>query len=195
MAVVYYTDKAIARVERVDIPAEAFAEVDRIKNAQDSAGTDHNLWDEFLSKFTFDVDNLLKINFSRTEVLQPIDIQNHWGEAVTLLASGARTSSGNGADVDVERFVMGELCIDVTGVSGDFASGEGLRVIVEGKDEVTGKYKVIYDSDESLGGKITKPVTDWFTITNLAFRILRVRWEISGTNPSFTFSVTMQGKA
>ena len=31
MAVVYYTDKAIARVERVDIPAEAFAEVDIVR--------------------------------------------------------------------------------------------------------------------------------------------------------------------
>ncbi|HDN73653.1 MAG TPA: hypothetical protein ENG16_01345 [Archaeoglobus sp.] len=34
MAIKYYTDKAIARVERVDIPSEAFAEVDLVKEVQ-----------------------------------------------------------------------------------------------------------------------------------------------------------------
>ncbi|RLE41483.1 hypothetical protein DRJ19_05790, partial [Candidatus Woesearchaeota archaeon] len=89
----------------------------------------------------------------------------------------------------------GELCIDVTEVSGTFASGEGLRVIVEGKDEVSGKYKTIYDSYDKTGGMITSPTTLWEPITDLAFRLLRVRWEISGTDPSFTFSVSMQAKA
>jgi len=34
MAIKYYTDKAIARVERIDIPSEAFAEVDLVKEVQ-----------------------------------------------------------------------------------------------------------------------------------------------------------------
>ncbi|RLI83693.1 hypothetical protein DRP04_00810 [Archaeoglobales archaeon] len=146
-------------------------------------------------KFQFDADNFLRIALANSEILQPIDIQSHWGEAVTLLASGERTADGTGDDVNVEKFMVGELCIDVTAVSGAFASGEGLRVIVEGKDEVSGKYRTIYDSYDSLGAMITSPITDWLTITTLAFRLLRVRWEISGTDPSFTFSVSMQGKA
>jgi len=58
MAVVYYTDKQIATVEvaKVEIPPEYYAEVDRIKNTQDSAGTDHNLWDEFLSPVKSNLD-------------------------------------------------------------------------------------------------------------------------------------------
>jgi len=148
-----------------------------------------------VSKFQFDANNLLRITVAGSEIQQAMDIQNHWTEAVTLLASGARTTSGEGEDVNVGRFMVGELCIDVTAVSGTFASGEGLRVIVEGKDEVSGKYKTIYDSDESLGAKITSPTTDWLSITTLAFEKLRVRWEISGTDPSFTFSVSMTGKA
>lgn len=147
------------------------------------------------SIFSFDASGNLKVDVASSDILQPVDIQSHWGEAVTLLAKGARTTSDFGSDVDIERFIAGELCIDVTEVSGEFASGEGLRIIVEGKDEVTGKYKVIYDSYDSLGGMITEPVTDWLTITTLAFRLLRVRWEISGTDPSFTFTVSMQAKA
>jgi len=146
-------------------------------------------------KLQFDVDSNLKANLTTTEIKLPTDVQDHWAEAVTLLASGARTSNGSGNDVDVGRFITGELCIDVTAVSGSFASGEGLRVIVEGKDEVSGKYKTIYDSYDSLGGMITSPITDWLTITTLAFRLLRVRWEISGTDPSFTFSVSLTAKA
>jgi len=148
-----------------------------------------------VSKFQFDADNLLRIAVGNIEVLFGVDIQSHWGEAVPLLASGARTADGETDDVNVEKFMVGELCLAVTEVSGSFASGEGLRVIVEGKDEVSGKYRTIYDSEDSLGGKITSPTTDWLTITTLAFRLLRVRWTISGTDASFTFSVSMQGKA
>jgi len=139
--------------------------------------------------------NALKVTITNSEIKMPTDVQDHWAEAVTLLASGARIASGNGSDVDVGRFIMGEICIDVTAVSGTFAAGEGLRVIVEGKDEVTGLYKTIYDSNSSLGEPITAPTTDWMTINTLAFRVIRVRWEITGTTPSFTFSVSMQAKA
>ena len=150
---------------------------------------------EVLNRSYDEITETIKVNLKASEIKQPVDIQDHWGEAVTLLASGARTASGTGSEVNVERFIIGELCIDVTAVSGTFLSGEGLRVIVEGKDEVSGKWKVLYDSDVSLGAKITTTVTDWMTIEKLPFRILRVRWEISGTTPSFTFSVSMQGKA
>ena len=150
-------------------------------------------------KLQFDVNNLLRIALAALEVLLAVEIQSHWGEGVTLLASGARTSSGKGSDVDVERFLYGELHLSVTAVSGTFASGEGLRVIVEGKDEITGDYKIIYDSADpeksNIGAMITSPVDDWLPITMLAFKHLRVRWEISGSDPSFTFSVTLQAKA
>ena len=152
-------------------------------------------------KLQFDANNLLRIALAAAEILQPTEIQSHWSEGVTLLASGARTTNGEGSDVDVERFICGELHLSVTAVSasGEFGAGEGLRVIVEGKDEITGDYKIIYDSADpnksNIGEMITSPVDDWLPITMNAFKHLRVRWEISGTDPSFTFSVTMQGKA
>jgi len=148
-----------------------------------------------LNKTYDDISKAIQTNVVNCEVKVPTDVQDHWVEAVTLLASGARTASGNGSDIDVGRFIMGELCINVTAVTGTFAAGEGLQVIVEGKDEVTGLYKTIYDSNESLGGPITAVTTDWMTINMLAFRLIRVRWVISGTTPSFTFSVTLTAKA
>ena len=150
-------------------------------------------------KLQFDTNNNLKIVLAASEILQPVDIQSHWGEGVTLLASGARTTNGEGSDVDVERFICGELHLSVTAVSGTFDTGQGLRVIVEGKDEITGDYKIIYDSADpnksNIGEMIISPTNDWYPIDMLAFKHLRVRWEINGTDPSFTFSVTLQAKA
>ena len=158
----------------------------------DSSG---NAVSDILNKFQFDINNLLKISIAKFEVTSPTAIRDHWAEAVTLLESGTYSTSGNGSDVDVGRFIMAEICIDVTSVSGTFAAGEGLRVYIEGKDEISGKYKTIYDSYVDLGSMITSPTTLWVTITSLAFRLLRVRYEITGTDPAFTFGVYMQGKA
>ena len=158
----------------------------------DSSG---NAVSDILNKFQFDINNFLRVGIANFEVMTPANIQDHKAEAVTLFASGTRSASGNGSDVDVGRFIIAEICIDVTNVSGTFATGEGLRVYIEGKDEISGKYKTIYDSYADLGSMITSPTTLWVTVVSLAFRLIRVRYEITGTNPAFTFGVYMQGKA
>jgi len=144
---------------------------------------------------TYDSSGNLKTVISDSDIQVPTDARNHWYEDVTLLSSAARTADGTGSDVDVGRFLFGDLCIDVTAVSGSFAAGEGLRVIVEGKSEVSGKYKTLYDSYVSLGDYITSTTTDWAYLDPITFKYLRVRWTISGTDPSFTFSVSMSAKA
>ncbi|RLE65087.1 MAG: hypothetical protein DRJ47_06225 [Thermoprotei archaeon] len=141
---------------------------------------------------TYDSSGNLKTVISDSDIQVPTDARNHWYEAVTLLSSAARTSSGTGDDVDVGRFIAGVICIDVTAVSGTSPS---LDVIIEGKDEVSGKYKTIHSETG-----ITATGTYWKTITlstdpPLAFKYIRARWTISGTDPSFTFSVSMSAKA
>jgi hypothetical protein len=128
-----------------------------------------------------------RVSIDEALIKLPIDIQDHWVESVVLLASGTRTASGVGADVDVGRFIMGEVLLDVTDVSGTTPT---LNVYLEGKNQYTNKYKVIWavENVSSVG-------EHWLTITNLAFRYLRVRWEIGGISPSFTFSVSMEGKS
>jgi len=157
--------------------------------------------DELLKPTDLNIDSVTKnlgVNVSQAEILTPVDVQSHWGEAVTLKASGAETATGTGTDVDIERFITGVICIDVTAVSGTFAAGEGLKVVIEGKDEVSGKYKTLYDTSADPDvGMITAPTTVWYEMTqnDMAFRYIRARWEITGTTPSFTFSVTGQFKA
>ena len=116
----------------------------------------------------------------------PVNIQDHLVESVVLLPSDVRTTGGVGADVDVGRFTMAEVLLDVTAVSG---TNPTLSVYLEGKNQYTGKYKVLWAVEN-----VTSTGEYWLTITHLAFRYLRVRWEISGTSPSFTFSVSMEGK-
>ena len=129
----------------------------------------------------------LRIALLETTIKQPIDVQDHWQESVALLPSSTVTSSGNTADIDVGRFICGEICLDVTAVSG---TNPTLDVYIEGKDQLSGKYKVLFSQTG-----INAVGTYWFTITTLAFKYIRVRWVVGGSSPSFTFSVGMEGKS
>ena len=117
----------------------------------------------------------------------PVDVQDHWVEAVTISASSAKTTSGNTADIDVGKFLHAEVCLDVTAASG---TSQTLTFYLEGKDPVSGKYKTLWDP-----GTITAVGTFWLAITTLAFKYLRARWVIGGGTPSFTFSVGMSAKS
>jgi hypothetical protein len=116
-----------------------------------------------------------------------VAILEHYSSSITLAAPAARTTSGNSGDIDVGPFIGGEVCIDVTSVSGGNPS---LDVFIEGKDQLSGKYK-------ELGSKtgITTTGTFWITLSDVYFRYIRASWIISGISPSFTFSIGMEAKA
>jgi len=145
--------------------------------------------DQLLAKLTnlITAAGNLRVSLQETTIKQPVDVQDHWAESVVLLPSAARTASGTGSDVDVGRFLYAEVCVDVTAVSG---TNPVLNVYIEGKDWYTGKYKTLLSFEN-----ISSVQTLWGTITMLAFSLLRVRWTINGTSPSFTFSVSMEGKS
>jgi len=138
-------------------------------------------------RLTFSANNRLEVNLAETGIIQPIDIQDHWVENVIILPSASRTASGNTGDIDVGRFICAEVCLDITAVSG---TSPVLNVYLEGKDQLSGKYKVIWSVEN-----ISSTSTHWLTITTLAFRYIRARWTISGTSPSFTFSIGMEAKS
>ncbi|MEM4847497.1 MAG: hypothetical protein QW794_07045 [Thermosphaera sp.] len=129
----------------------------------------------------------IRVALRETTIKQPVDIQDHWNENVVLLERAARTTSGSTGDIDVGRFLYAEICVDVTAVSG---TNPVLSVYVEGRDRYTGKYKTLLSFEN-----ITSVQTLWGTISPLAFTLIRVRWTISGTSPSFTFSVSMEAKS
>jgi hypothetical protein len=77
-----------------------------------------------------------------------------------------------------------EVEIKVTSVSGTTPT---LDVYIEGRFEATGDYKVL----ASQTGITSTGV--WFlTVNPLVFRYIRVRWVVTGTSPSFIFTIAAQ---
>lgn len=128
-----------------------------------------------------------RVALVETTIKQPIDVQDHLSESVTVLASGARTSSGSGSDVDVARFAFGDFCVDVTAVSG---TSPTLSVYVEGRIRAVGKYRVLCSFEN-----ITATGTFCCTVDPLSYALVRARWVIGGTSPSFTFAVVGELKS
>jgi hypothetical protein len=117
-------------------------------------------------------------------IIVPVEEQSRYKPPAITLYSGTVTSNGNTADVDVSTVSALELLLKVTGVSG---TNPSLSVYVEGKFETTGDYKPLVWQEG-----ITSTGVWFFTITQLIFRYLRVRWVVGGTSPSFTFTVVAQ---
>ena len=140
---------------------------------------------QFPSRLT--VSGNFKTALVETTFKQPVDIQDHWVESVTITPSSAKTTNGNSGDIDVGRFIAGEICVDVTAVSG---TGPTLDLYLEGKDQLSGKYKEIWHPDT-----ITGVTTVWYSLVNFGFKYIRLRWVLGGTSPSFTFSCGMEGKS
>jgi len=119
---------------------------------------------------------------------------------VTVLPSAARTAHGNSATQTNYNAKGVIVFIDITAVSGSFAAGEGLTIMVRGIDPVSGRLVYLGTS-----GPWTLPGTRLLIVypgaTNVQgigavttndiplSRSWHVRYEITGTTPSFTFSV------
>ena len=117
-------------------------------------------------------------------IIVPVDIQARYKPSGLTLYSGTVTTNGNTADIDVSPYSALELLLKVTSVLG---TNPTLSVYIEGKFEATGDYKTLVYQEN-----ITNTGIWYFTITQLIFRYLRVRWIVGGTSPSFTFTVAGQ---
>jgi hypothetical protein len=124
------------------------------------------------------------IKHSEAGIAVPVDLQYKRKENLGTLHSGTVTASGSSADINVDNFSAAELELKVTAVSGTTPT---LDVYIEGKFEATGDNKTL----ASQTGITTTGVW-FFTISLLVFRYIRIRWVVSGTSPSFTFTVAGQ---
>jgi hypothetical protein len=137
-------------------------------------------------KLNYDLYDYLRVNLANAEVILPVEVQSNYKHSFTIY-SGTVTANGNTNDIDVESYSALELQVKVTAVSG---TTPALSVYIEGKFDTTGDYKpLVYQENISSTGIYH------FTITQLIFKTIRVRWSVSGTSPSFTFSVDAVGKA
>jgi len=123
------------------------------------------------------------VGIRESSIMMPVDIQAV-NKASVLMFNGTVTASGNSPDIDLSVYSVMEIELKVTAVSGTTPT---LDVYIEGQFEATGDYKVL----ASQTG-ITSAGTWFFTVNPLIFRLVRVRWSVGGTSPSFTFTVAVQ---
>jgi len=128
--------------------------------------------------------DIVNANIQGSDIIVPADIQNRYKAPLTLY-SGTVTASGNTYYINISPFSVLEIVIKVTSVSG---TAPTLDVYIEGLFENTGDHKIL----ASQTG-ITATGAWFVTINPCAFRYIRVRWVVGGTNPSFTFRVDGQG--
>jgi len=119
---------------------------------------------------------------------------------VTVLPSATRTASGN-SSLQTNYNAKGViLIINITAVSGTFAAGEGLRIIIRGRDPASG-VNVWLAYTDFFTSAVTRTLLAYPGATDVQgigalyandvplSRTWHVRYSITGTNPSFTFSV------
>jgi hypothetical protein len=135
-------------------------------------------------RLNFDAGNRLRVSPANAEIIMPVDLQARFKPAGMTLFSGTVTASGGTADIDVSMFSALELILKVTAVSGTTPT---LSVYIEGRFDATGDYKPLVFQES-----ITSTGIWYFTINPCVFRYIRVRWLVSGTSPSFTFTVATQ---
>ena len=104
-------------------------------------------------------------------------------QEVTMLASAARTASGDTSaiPVDVKKFKEAVFFLDVTAASGTTPT---LYVKIKTKDPVSGKW-----FDLVTFTQVTGVTSEMKTVSGLLGSQIAVFYEIAGTTPSFTFSL------
>jgi len=124
----------------------------------------------------------LLVKHQDSAIMLPVDVQGRFKSPPLTLYSGTVTGNGNTSDIDVTQYSSLRVMVKVTNVGGTSPS---LNVYLEGKFEATGDYVPLL----SRTGITSTGVYELGQVDNLCFRYVRVRWEVSGTSPSFTFGV------
>lgn len=110
-------------------------------------------------------------------------------DPITLVSSAARTSNSQSNWYDLSRYEEGLILAKVTASSG---TTPAFQIIVEGSnDEGSTKTAFVLTKSQKLFGTVNP---DPIVVTNFG-KWLRIKWILSGTTPSYTFSVTFIGKS
>jgi hypothetical protein len=110
----------------------------------------------------------------------------------TILASGARTISGNSEDIILGSGSRLAVYLDVTAAAG---TSPTLDVTVKAKDPASGKYFNIgtFAQKNAVGNEAV--FIGAGADTKFAVRTFRIEYVVAGTTPSFTFSVGYSASA
>jgi hypothetical protein len=123
-----------------------------------------------------------------SKIMVPVDNQAVYKPPGSILRSGTVTSSGSTASIDVSNVAHIRVMVKVTSVSG---TSPTLDIFIEGLYEATNDWVPIL----SRTGINATGIYELGQVSPIVFRQIRVRWVVSGTNPSFNFTVAMQSLA
>lgn len=107
---------------------------------------------------------------------------SQWADTVDVIlhASNAETADGNGTAIEVADRGCVRLKLDVTAASGTTPQ---LLVVVETSYDGSNEWRALDSFDIKTG------VSSQRISAGGLDRFVRVRWDVSGTTPSFTFDV------
>jgi len=128
--------------------------------------------------------NTLLAKLVDTEIALPVDLQYRYKTGFTIF-SGTVTASGSTAEIVADQLSALEVLVKVTSVGG---TSPTLSVYIEGKFEATGDWKILAAQEG-----ITTTGAWFLTVNPLIFRIIRARWIVGGTSPSFAITIVAQG--
>lgn len=110
--------------------------------------------------------------------------------AILNQAAAAQTTSGDSGDLDISLIESIALDINITAVSG---SSPTLQFFVDRKG-ADGIYYSIWQSPVlSTTGQASTTIGAFCVVDQSLGALVRIRWTIAGTSPSFTFSISILG--
>lgn len=113
------------------------------------------------------------------------------GRVVYDLPSGPITANGNSADFDVSDLHELAVVVDVTAATGTTPT---LDIYVESKDANGVYYTLWHPAQIVAAGLVSTSIGDGLATNQAIGDTVRVRWAVTGTTPSFTTSISVEGK-
>lgn len=121
----------------------------------------------------------------------PVDVVGRARRTLLNQASGAQTASGNSAALDASGVTAVEVDVNITAVSGTTPSATFV-VERQGADGVW--YVVATSPAITAAGTWTTSIGPGCSVAHELTDSIRLRWTITGTTPSFTFSASITGR-
>lgn len=115
-----------------------------------------------------------------------------YGITFYTLASAAQTANGNSADQFVQNFSELQMLVNITAVSG--SGSPTATFFIDTKDSFGNYYPIFTSTAQTATGQVIASIGAGLSTAAAFGSVIRFRWTITGTTPSFTFSCAISGK-
>lgn len=113
--------------------------------------------------------------------------------STTLLVTPSAVYSAGGVSAAIDSAKLSEIALDVN-LTEQTGVGTSLRVLVD-RQSADGLWYPMYASAQiTAPGTVSTSIGRGLAVAQSLAGMVRFRWEVAGTNPTVTFSVSMIGK-